>query len=137
MKRGNRRGQNTVEYAVLFALVAAAFLTMQTYAKRGLQARVRSGTDALTGISATITGTGTGSGSATFTNTVTQYEPYYQESFGRTYSESVEQEHMGGGEIKKEKVADITVREKGAYQAQKGSVGRSTADGLWETTASP
>ena len=36
----NKKGQNTAEYAILIALVIAAAVGMQTYVKRGLQARV-------------------------------------------------------------------------------------------------
>ncbi|MBI2495993.1 MAG: hypothetical protein HYW10_05460, partial [Candidatus Omnitrophica bacterium] len=66
--RWDQRGQNIAEYAILFAVVIAAFAAMQVYAKRGLQARIKSGTDALTSITTTIqaptgaTGTGGGTG---------------------------------------------------------------------------
>jgi Flp pilus assembly pilin Flp len=36
----NRKGQNTAEYAILIALIIAAAIGMQTYVKRGLQARL-------------------------------------------------------------------------------------------------
>lgn len=36
----NKRGQNTVEYAILIALVIGVALAMQTYVKRGIQGRV-------------------------------------------------------------------------------------------------
>lgn len=124
MELRDRRGQHLVEYAVLFALVVTAFVTMQVYARRGLQARVRNATDALTSVSATI-------GNVTFSNTSAQYEPYYQESFGQTYQESVDREHMGGGKIVKEKVSEVTAREKGSYQRQKGAINRSKAEALW------
>lgn len=34
-----KRGQNTAEYAIIIALVIGAVMAMQTYTKRGLQAR--------------------------------------------------------------------------------------------------
>jgi len=40
-----REGQAFVEYAILFAVVAAALLGMQLYAKRGIQASIRMVTD--------------------------------------------------------------------------------------------
>ncbi len=35
------RGQSTIEYAVLVAVVAAAFIAMQTYARRAIQANFK------------------------------------------------------------------------------------------------
>ena len=43
----NRRGQSMVEYGVLMALVVAALLTMQVYAKRGLSGKVRQAADSI------------------------------------------------------------------------------------------
>ena len=37
----NKRAQTTAEYAILIALVVAAVVGMQTYVKRGLQARYK------------------------------------------------------------------------------------------------
>ena len=127
----NRKGQNTAEYAILFALVIAAFVTIQVYAKRSLQARVKTGADALTSIGTTFNGPGPET--ATFGNNLTQYEPYYLQSFANTYQESVEQEHMGGGKIQKEKISDINVRGAGAYQAQLGAKNRAAIENaLWQ-----
>jgi Flp pilus assembly pilin Flp len=124
-----RRGQATVELAVLFGLVIAAFVTIQVYAKRALQARVRSGADAVTSLQVTFNGPGPEV--ATFNN-LGQYEPYYVESYAETYQESVEQEHMGNGQIQKEKVSDLTARGAGAFQRQRGSFNRANADNLWQ-----
>lgn len=44
-KLNSRRAQSTAEYAVLLALVIAAVIGMQTYVKRGWQARVKVETD--------------------------------------------------------------------------------------------
>ncbi len=41
----NRRGQSTLEYAVLIAVVVAALIAMQIYMKRGVQDKLRSATD--------------------------------------------------------------------------------------------
>ncbi|HOW35291.1 MAG TPA: hypothetical protein PL155_02595 [Candidatus Omnitrophota bacterium] len=38
--RNRKRGQSTAEYAILIALVVAAVIAMQQYAKRTLQARI-------------------------------------------------------------------------------------------------
>lgn len=60
----NPRGQTTAEYAVLLGLVIAVVIGMQTYVKRGWQARVKVETDAM------VTGTNE-------LGTTGQYEPYY------------------------------------------------------------
>ena len=39
---------------------------------------------------------------------------------------------MGGGEISKEKVSDISVREAGGYQAQIGASNATARDEKWE-----
>lgn len=36
-----RRGQNTVEYALLVAVVAAAFIAMRVYVQRSVQAQFK------------------------------------------------------------------------------------------------
>lgn len=41
----NRKAQSTLEYAVLIAIVVAAFLAMQIYMKRGVQGKLRSAAD--------------------------------------------------------------------------------------------
>ena len=41
----NRRGQSTVEYAVIIAVVIAALLAIQLYMKRGLMGKLRESTD--------------------------------------------------------------------------------------------
>lgn len=129
------KGQSSAEYAVILSLVVAAVIGMQVYVKRGLQARVKAGTDAFVsaGSDFIITApTGaTGISAVTF-SALRQYEPYYQESQYTSYSENVEQEHMGGGEISKEKVSDINVREAGGYQAQIGASNATERDKTWK-----
>lgn len=61
------KGQSTAEYAILIALVVAAVIAMQTYAKRALQAKVR---DAVVYMKDQTNVLG---------NSI-QYEPYYLES---------------------------------------------------------
>lgn len=41
----NRRAQNTMEYALLIAIVIGVFSAMQLYVRRGMQARIRNGVD--------------------------------------------------------------------------------------------
>lgn len=40
-----RRGQSTLEYAVIIAVVVAALLAMQIYMKRGVEGKLRDSTD--------------------------------------------------------------------------------------------
>jgi hypothetical protein len=47
----NRKAQNTAEYAILIALVIAAAIGMQTYVKRGVQARVKDSANDFTAVS--------------------------------------------------------------------------------------
>ena len=73
--RNRIKGQSTAEYAILIALVVAAVIAMQTYAKRALQAKVR---DASLYMVAQTNALG---------NSV-QYEPYYLESTFNTTRDS-------------------------------------------------
>jgi len=67
------KGQSTAEYAILVALVVAAIIAMQTYAKRALQGRIR---DASVYMSNKIITDGGGG----FGHDTAQYEPYYLKS---------------------------------------------------------
>jgi hypothetical protein len=78
----SRNGQNTAEYAILIALVIGVFSAMQIYVRRGLNARVKGGTDKLP---QAVMGQAQTAGDI-FDNTFlgdpsaadyTQYEPYY------------------------------------------------------------
>lgn len=128
------KGQSSAEYAIVLSLVVAAVIGMQVYVKRGLQARVKSGTDAFVSAGANFEITAPegaiGLNAVKFT-ALRQYEPYYQESSYTSYSENVEQEHMGAGEISKEKVSDISVREAGGYQSQRGAYDATARDKTW------
>ena len=42
---GGRRGQSIAEYLLIFAVVAAAIMAMQVYAKRGIQGIVKTAAD--------------------------------------------------------------------------------------------
>ncbi len=61
--RMGKRGQSLTEYAILFSVVAAAYLGMQLYVKRGAQAMVKGASDNMAQAG--------GAGGAL------QYEPYY------------------------------------------------------------
>jgi hypothetical protein len=120
------------EWAILLGLVVTAFLTVQVYLRRALQARVIAAADAFTSIRANFNASGSGlSLNANFAG-MNQQEPYYQEALYETYQESVEQEHLGGGKIQIEKVSDVTARAAGGFQLQKGAKNRNAADNLWQ-----
>jgi len=42
-----RKGQSTLEYAILIAIIVAALLAMQIYIKRGIQGKLRSSADSI------------------------------------------------------------------------------------------
>jgi len=69
----NKKAQNTMEYALLIAIVIGVFSAMQLYIRRGLQARIRAGTDSIPDI---VLGQSDVATSAVF-GTAKQYEPYY------------------------------------------------------------
>jgi uncharacterized protein (UPF0333 family) len=79
----NKRAQSTAEYAILIGLVVAALIAMQTYVKRGLNAKVKDATD----IFATSINMG---------NT-TQYEPYYLQQNTVTTQAQQENEFVARG----------------------------------------
>ncbi|UCB56774.1 MAG: hypothetical protein JSV30_06170 [Candidatus Omnitrophota bacterium] len=45
MRRLNKKGQSTAEYAIVIGLIIGAVIGMQTYVKRGVQARVKDAVD--------------------------------------------------------------------------------------------
>ena len=79
----NKRAQTTAEYAILIGLVVAALIAMQTYVKRGLNAKMRDATDNF----ATSINMG---------NT-TQYEPYYMQQNMQTGQRQNENVFVGRG----------------------------------------
>lgn len=113
----NKKGQNTAEYAIVIGLVIAAAIAMQTYVKRGLQARVKDGTDYIqTKVQAEDADLGT----------TGQYEPYYLESSFIVDKESKQFEKLSaGGKVRKEigktedDAGEITTRAADGYQKTK------------------
>lgn len=113
----SRHGQTSGEYAILLTTVLGVIVGVMTYVGRGVKAKVKTGTDAFTAITDTIT---VGGKSAFIDNKLTQYEPYYLESSGQTYQENVRQKHYGSGKEQEEIVSDTTARAAGSYQTQVG-----------------
>lgn len=126
------RAQSTAEYAIILAVVIGAAVAMQIYVKRGLQAKIADGTDAFTGIGATITGLSGGEDGDVTISSTSQYEPYYLESSSERYQENVEQEHLGEGKVVKEKVSDITATKAGGYQVQADTTDMDARDQRWQ-----
>jgi uncharacterized protein (UPF0333 family) len=79
-----RRGQSTLEYAVVIAVVLAALLAIQVYVKRGVQGKLRSSADSI--------GDQYSAGKTTSTYTTAQtgkmktQEQYGKEAKGISYS---------------------------------------------------
>lgn len=107
-----QEGQSLAEYALLLGVVLAAMVTIQTYAKRGLQARYRSVVD----------------GAMIAIGAPTQYEPYYMSSASRerqTHGQLLR--YLPGGSIQRVE-QDQKVTEEGAER-----VGVSlAADDAWQ-----
>lgn len=47
MRKGTRKGQTTIEYAMLLIIVIGSFVAIQNYVKRGMQGRWRDTVDSL------------------------------------------------------------------------------------------
>ena len=75
----NKKAQQTAEYAILIAFVIAAAMAIQTYVKRGLQAKVRDSVIKYTADTAALGATD-------------QYEPYYLTSNFNTVAASTRTE---------------------------------------------
>jgi hypothetical protein len=96
----NEKAQNTAEYAILIALVIAAAMAIQTYVKRGLQAKVRDAVISYTDDS-TVAQLGT----------TGQYEPYYlQSDFTTTQDASQTVDELDGGGWTRDVSQDATGR---------------------------
>lgn len=67
----HNKAQHLAEYALIFSLILAALIAMQTYVKRGLQGRYRDAADHVVSALRAATGDSGLDG---------QYEPYYAES---------------------------------------------------------
>jgi len=104
LRRLGRIGQSTAEYAVIFALVIAVAIGIQTLVKRGLQGRVRdavyyTGNDLL------------GGADANFAFTGEQYEPYYMDSdFASTRASRGEDKVLEGGAVERDLTQEESTR---------------------------
>jgi len=106
-----------MEYALLIAVVIGVFSAMQIYMRRGLQARIKSGTDTMPTV--VLQGTDAEAKAGTLFGTQTQYEPYYMRKgtydFTTTSKEGTEAgtiTEVGG----KKEVSGATVQRTGTQQ---------------------
>ncbi len=89
-----RKAQSTAEYVIVLGLIIAAVVAMQTYIKRGFQARIKDAVDF-------NDQGGAVAGSVAQLNTTQQYEPYYlrsQFNRDRTSNETENLEASGASE---------------------------------------
>ncbi len=96
----NTKAQNTMEYAIMIAVIIGAFSAMQLYVRRSMQAKIKLGVDksadiVLGGMSTNIAA-GSGISATEISNLFTktdgtrldQYEPYYQGALDMTTTAS-------------------------------------------------
>lgn len=109
---GNRRGQNIAEYAILISLVIAAAVAMQTYVKRGLQARVKKAVDHV-GQAGSVGGT-----ALSFDGN--QYEPEYLKSEStQSSNKDISNEHISqNGQISRTGINEQSQVDAGSYEEQ-------------------
>lgn len=105
LKVKGKKGQSTVEYALVIGIIVAALVAMQTYVKRGLNARYHDGIQFL----------------ATQTNeigTATQYEPYYLDTkYENTQNREVKENIEGRGKTTREiQGAETRKRAEGGFE---------------------
>lgn len=95
----HRHGQSTAEYAIVIAIVLAAVIGMQTFVKRGLQARYKVASDSLVKVQ--------GAGDLVNFTSQEQYEPYYAQTTGMVTvrDDQFKEEYKAGGEVDRTNVA--------------------------------
>lgn len=104
----NHRGQNAAEYVIVFALIIAAAVAMQTYIKRGLQGRMKDATDKAAKDTPEL-------------GTTTQYEPYYSEQSMTAAQKSSSETTTAAGAAKQVKSQQESSRT--GYQEYKDTSG--------------
>jgi len=121
----NKKAQNTMEYAILFAVVVGALTAMQLYVRRSLQAKIRGGTDNIPNavLSQETATSGVVVDQLLGDPTATQYEPYYyvngQSDLVSTTSEGTERG---------------TIQNAGGLRDLSGATTQQTG---WQTVAPP
>ncbi|MFC1631561.1 hypothetical protein ACFL2I_03300 [Candidatus Omnitrophota bacterium] len=98
----DRKGQSTGEYALVFAIILGAIVAMQTYVKRGMQGRVKDGTDYMASETSDI-------------GTTEQYDPYYYRSQYDTRRDSVVSDQYADGAVTKDISQEDATRQVGGF----------------------
>lgn len=100
------KGQSTVEYAIILGVVVAGLIAMQTFVKRGLQARYHDGTKYLANQTDTI-------------GNSTQYEPYYLDSnYTVTQDKNASDTVTARGSTNRTLTKESRTRDTGGYEQQ-------------------
>lgn len=73
----NRKAQNTMEYALLIAIVIGVFSAMQLYVRRGMQGRIKNGVDNAPEMVLSNMDTADAAKVKGMLGEAEQYEPYY------------------------------------------------------------
>ncbi len=102
-----RRGQSTGEWAILLGVVVAMLIGMQIYTKRGLNARLKDGSDSVTlYVTKQFDPSKTTLGKAE-----KQYEPYYASSnFDVAQNSKSTMKEVAGGIVSKLDINEATTR---------------------------
>lgn len=98
-----KRGQSTLEYAVLIVVIIAALIAMQTYLKRGVQGKIRESSDQIgeqfsPGYTVSNMTTYTRSNSSEFNDgyaTTTEIHNQWQNRVGSENVQNAQQEYWG------------------------------------------
>ena len=121
----NRKGQSMAEYALVAVIVIAAVVGMQTYYKRGLQAKIKGVMDGMN------LDTGGGAG----VPPQLQYEPYYTKSTFDVSQKTLKdggdvEEYKAGGTVHRDSERE-TRRLKDGFSEETGGADL-TQDDAWK-----
>jgi len=115
MGRCNRKAQSTGEYAIIIGLVVGVLIAMQTYVRRGIQARSKDATDSY------VASVGADTYWSQITSTQADLESQYEHnklSSKRTSSvldgTETTEKMTAGGEMSRD-ITEITTRGEGDY----------------------
>lgn len=113
MHHRHARGQSTAEYAIVLALVVGAVMAMQLYVKRGVQAKIKAGTDTVV-----IPGV----------QNLEQYEPYYANVNTQTQQQQHMEENYDAGNVNRQ--GNVDVQRHG--QEIQGGADQMASDNQWQ-----
>ena len=120
----SRKAQNTMEYALLIAVVIGVFSAMQLYTRRSLQAKLKNSTDSIHNV--VLQGSDVAEKTDTLFGTEKQYEPYYLTQGSSTYTTTSKEGSEAG-----------TVTEKGGKKELTGATVSRTGTQTISGTTNP